>query len=308
MEEPRSPWRALARRWVPWLVAAAVLGLLLLRYPPGAVAGAMAAGDALAIAAWTAAVAVLGLAAMALADWLLFSAFARALRLRDVVRGRAGTTILMTLHYGASAGGYGVWLARRTGAGAAASSAAIGYQMLSDLCALCWFALATALLWGDELPRRDLVLAVTAAGGVGLAVLLLVGARVVPQRLGGIARAWRAVGPARFAASLALRIAALGVNVGGTIAAARAFGLDIPAGAMAARLPVLYIVGALPLNVFGLGAVTAAWVALFDRFVPGAAILAFQFLYQGSSIAMTVLRGLPFLPSVLRDIARAERS
>jgi len=303
MEERRSAWRALARRWVPWLVAAAVLGLLFLRYPPGEVTAAMARGNWLAIAPWNAAVALVGLAAMALADWLVFSAFAE-LGLWDVVRGRGGTTILMTIHYGASAGGYGVWLARRTGAGAAASSAAIGYQMLSDLCALCWFTLATALAWADALPRRDLVVAVSGVGAGSLTLLLLVGARLVPRQLGGIARAWRAVSPARFAASLALRIATLGVNVGGTIAAAHAFGLDIPAGAMAAGLPVIYIVGALPLNVLGLGAVTAAWVAVFDRFAPGAAILAFQFLWQALSIAMTVLRGLPFLSSVLRDIAR----
>ncbi len=302
--EQRSRWRALARRWVPWLVAAVALALLFLRYPPGEVAEAMARGDALAVAPWLALVAVLGLATMALADWLVFSAFAPGLRLFDVVRGRAGTTILMTIHYGASAGGYGVWLARRTGAGAAASSAAIGYQMLSDLCALLWFACGTALLWGDRLPRRDAVVALCGAGAGGLTVLLVVGARVVPSRLGAFARAWRAIGAARFAASLALRIATLGVNVAGTIGAARAFGLEVPAGALAAGLPVIYVVGALPLNVLGLGAVTAAWVAVFQRFAPGAEVLAFQFLYQALSIALTVARGLPFLPSVLRDIAR----
>jgi hypothetical protein len=308
MEERRSPWRALARRWVPWLVAAAVLALLFLRYSPRDIALAMGRGDALAIAPWTAAVALLGLAAMGLADWLIFSAFAAALRLWDVVRGRGGSTILTTLHYGASVGAYGVWLARRTGAGAAATSAAIGYQMLSDLCALSWFALATALAWGDDLPRRDLVVAVTAGGGGGLSLLLLLGARVVPRRFGGLASAWRAVAPPRFAASLALRAITLAVNVGATIAAARGFGLAIPAGAMAAGLPVIYIVGALPLNVLGFGAVTAAWVGMFDRFAAGADILAFQFLYQAFSIAMTVARGLPFLSSVLRDIARTADS
>jgi hypothetical protein len=154
------------------------------------------------------------------------------------------------------------------------------------------------------MPRRDLVVVVCGCGAAGLTLLLVVGARVVPRRLGAFARAWRAIGPARFAASLALRIATLGVNVGVTIGAARAFGLDIPAGAMAAGLPVIYVVGALPLNVLGLGAVTAAWVAVFDRFAPGAEILAFQLLFQALSIAMTVARGLPFLPSVLRDIAR----
>jgi len=302
--EERSRWRALARRWVPWLVAATVLGLLFVRYRPGEVAEAMSSGDALAVVPWCALVAVLGLAAMSLADWLVFSAFAAGLRWFDVVRGRAGTTILMTLHYGVSVGGYGVWLARKTGAGAAACSAAIGYQMLSDLCALSWFAVGSALLWGDGLPRRDLVIALCGACAAGATLLLLVGARVVPRRLGGFARAWRAISPARSAASLGFRVVTLAINVGGTIAAARAFGLDIPAGAMAAGLPVVYVVGALPLNVLGLGAVTAAWVAVFARFASGPEILAFQFLYQALSIALTVLRGLPFLPSILRDIAR----
>ena len=302
--EGRSAWRALARRWVPWLVAAGVLALLFLRYPPGEIARAMARGEALAIAPWTGLVALLGLAVMALADWLVFSAVAGRLTLLDVVRGRAGTTILMTLHYGASVGGYGVWLARKTGAGAAASSAAIGFQMLSDLCALSWFTLGAALLWGDALPRREVVIAVCGAGAGLTTLLLLLGARVLPRRLGAFAGAWRAIGPGRFAASLALRLAALAINVGGILAAARGFGLEVPLGAMAAGLPVVFVVGALPLNVLGLGAVTAAWVAIFDRFAPGAAILAFQFLYQAFSIAWTILRGLPFLPSVLRDIAR----
>ena len=35
-----------------------------------------------------------------------------------------------------------------------------------------------------------------------------------------------------------------------------------------------------------------------------AEILAFQLIWQALSIALTVVRGLPFLPSVLRDIAR----
>jgi hypothetical protein len=114
MEERRSPWRALARRWVPWLVAAAVLALLFLRYPPRDIGLAMGRGDALAIAPFTAALALLGLASMGLADWLVFSSFAATLRVRDVVRGRGGSTILTTLHYGASVGAYGVWLARTT--------------------------------------------------------------------------------------------------------------------------------------------------------------------------------------------------
>jgi hypothetical protein len=212
----------------------------------------------------------------------------------------------MTFGYTASAGGYAVWLARRTGAGAARALGAMSYQMLSDLCAVCWFALGAALLGGESLPAaaRAPVVLVAAGGAIGLTALALVGARAAPRRVrrSRFVATWDRVGPARFAASLLLRLATVAINVGGTCLAARAFGLPVPAGALAVGLPIVYLVGALPANVLGLGAVTAAWVAVFGRWADSADILAFQLLFQLLSTAAIVARGLPFLPSVLRDL------
>lgn len=299
--------RALVRL-APWLIALAVTGALLLRYSPGAIAQEIARGDSLATLPWVIAVALVSLAVMVVADWSMFSAaLGRArLDLVSVLRGRAAAWVLMSLGYGFSGAGYGVWLARRSGAGATRAVSALAQQMLADLSAVFWFALVSLPLAGAIVPERaraPIVLA-AALGALGTSAILFFGHAVAPRRFreSRAVSAWRAVGRWRLAASLALRVVALLVNVVGSWAAARAFGLDVPFGAMAAGLPIVYLVGALPFNVAGLGPVSAAWVVVFDRWAPAAELLAFQFVYQMLSTAMVVARGLPFLPSVMRDI------
>jgi hypothetical protein len=300
------------RRVAPWVVAAVVVALLLVRYSPSAIAHAVMDGDAVAALPWGALVAAVSLGVMSVADWLVFEASLGArMGLGAVVRGRAATAMLSALHVGASGVGYGVWLARRSGAGAGASVGALFYQMIADLCAVLCFALGAALLGGELIADevRGAVVVTASVGAVVLSAALAIGARALPRRIAesAAAGAWRRVGVGRFAASMALRIASLGVNVGGTWAAARAFGLELPWWAMAVGLPVTYLVTALPVNVAGLGAVSAAWVALFERWAPGAEILAFQFVWQLVTMAMLVARGLPFLPSVTRDIAQDDQ-
>ena len=301
--------RRLLRRLAPWLLAGVVLAVLLLRHSPDEIAREMARGEALAILPWAALVAILALGSMALADHLLFAAALGApRRVLEVARGRAATAILMTFGNGATVGGYGLWLARVTGAGARATLAAVLFQVLCDLAALCWFALGAAALGAGVVlePARQATLVVAALGAVALPALLLWGAPLLPRRLGGagLARVWTRVGAGRLAGSLLLRVVTVAINIGGTFAAARAFGLDIPPAVMAVGLPVVYLVGALPINVLGLGAASAVWVTLFAAHAPGAELLAFQFLYQLAAIAMLVVRGLPFLPGVLRDLGR----
>ena len=85
--------------------------------------------------------------------------------------------------------------------------------------------------------------------------------------------------------------------------AARLFGLDIPFTVMAAYFPVVLLVGAIPINVAGFGAVQAAWL-LFEGHATGAQILAFQFLWTLSLAAVVVLRGLPFVKGFVDEIAQ----
>ncbi len=304
-----SGTRGWLRGLAPWIVAALVIGALLWRYSPRAIAAELARGDVLALLPWTLGVAAVSLAIMTVADWLVLvpSLGARErLRLRDVAGGRAATSLLSTLSYGLSSGGYGVWIARRTGAGAAATVGATTYQLASDLGAVCLFALPAALLGADLLPARVGASAAVVAGlGVlGVTALLVLGPRVAPRRLreSRVVAAWRRVPPGAGALGAVLRTAGLGVHIAGTWGAARAFGMELPAEALAAGLPIVYLVGALPMNVLGLGAVQAAWVALFAAHAPGARLLAFQFAYQLMTIVAILVRGLPFLPRVLRDL------
>lgn len=300
-------------RWLrglaPWIAAAVVIGALIWRYSPSAIAAELARGDVLAMLPWTLAVAVASLALMAVADWMVLvpSLDARErLRLRDVARGRAVTSMLSSLSYSLSSGGYGVWVARRTGAGAAATVGATTYQLLSDLGAVCLFALPAALLGAGLLPARVGATAAVVAGlgALGVTALLVLGPRVAPRRLreSRVVTAWRRVPLGAGALGTVLRAAALGVNIAATWGAARAFGMELPAVALVAGLPIAYLVGALPVNVLGLGAVQAAWVALFAAHAPGARLLAFQFAFQIMYVLALLVRGLPFLPAFLRDL------
>jgi hypothetical protein len=254
---------------------------------------------------------VVALVVMSMADCLVFT-FALGvgdrLRLSDVARGRAATAILMSLNYGLSSGGYAVWLARRTGAGAAAAVGAATYQVLSDLGALCLFALPAALLGAPLLPSGVGLSAalVALSGTVGVFTLLMGVPRAAPRRLREtrLLRTWSRVPIGVGVTSALLRAATVAINIAGTWAAARAFGLTIPPEALLAGLPITYLVGSLPVNVLGLGAVQAAWLALFDSHAPGAQILAFQFAFQLLGALTLVARGLPFLPRVLRDLTR----
>lgn len=299
------------RRLAPWAVAAAVVALLLSRYSPRLIADELVRGDVLGLVPWVAAVTSGGLVTMALADWLVFSAALGGdrLRIRDVARGRAATAVVMSIHMGLSTGSYAVWLARRTGAGAGATVGAATYQMVSDLGAVCLLALPAALLGADMLPRGVGASAAVLSGicVLGSSALLLLGPRIAPRRWRHVRAlaAWVRVPPAVWAASTALRAATIAINMAGTWGAARAFGLEVPFAALAAGLPITYLVGALPVNVLGLGAVQATWVALFAAHAPGARILAFQFAYQLLGALALLLRGLPFLPGVMRDLERA---
>ncbi|MEJ7735658.1 MAG: hypothetical protein WKG00_41530, partial [Polyangiaceae bacterium] len=113
---------------------------------------------------------------------------------------------------------------------------------------------------------------------------------------------WRRAG----AGAALISVLGRGVNValilGMTWLGARAFGLGIPASAMATYLPIILLVSALPVNIAGLGPATAVWVLAFERWVPGERVVAFQFLWQLAFGLGVVVRGLPFVRKVIAEI------
>jgi hypothetical protein len=104
--------------------------------------------------------------------------------------------------------------------------------------------------------------------------------------------------------SLAARCGTISVLIIATWVAGRAFGLPVPLKAWASFLPVLLVIGAMPINVGGFGPVQAAWLMLFGPWASGPAILAFQFLWHLALITALFLRGAPFLRDVVADVAK----
>src|SRR5207244_1582614 len=111
-----------AARLAPWLLALAVFVALLRKYDPAEVLAQMRSGSWGAMLPFPFAMPFVYLFVHGYCDTVIFRRTLGSMRWRDVVRGRAGTAILMLLGYVFGHGAMGVWLARRTGASARAVS------------------------------------------------------------------------------------------------------------------------------------------------------------------------------------------
>ncbi len=293
-----SPLRTWLGRLAPWLLAVLVLVALLRKYDPALVAAQMRAGSWAAMAPLAMSPPFFYLLVHGLCDTSIFRAtLGDELRWRDVVRGRSGTAILMLLGYVFGHGAMGVWLARRTGATARAVSGAVLYGMLSDLAAVS-LVTAVATLLGD-VPRsvRVLALVLTAIP----TALALAGPSLLARTRAPFLAAWRSLPPALGLAQILGRAFDIAVVVVISWTAARAFGMPIPLAAFATYMPIILLASSLPISVAGFGAAQAAWL-VFLPWAPGEQILAFQLLWQLFFGLGIVVRGLPFVRGVVREI------
>ena len=288
------------------MLTAAVLALLLRRYSLADIFAEVARGDAGPLLLWAGGAALASLIVMGAADWLLIRRALAPLSLGQVIRGKGGSGVLGVVSYGVGQGGYGLWLARTSRRGGRAAVGLIAYIMLLDLTAVC--AIASVTLWmGDlELPGSSALLLWSLAPLIALGLMgaALVGPRLLRDRIRDpkLLNPWLAI-PARvYALSLALRIVNVGAAMLITWAAARSFGLDIALSVFCTYLPILFLIGSLPIHVAGLGAVQLAWVLVFRPYAAGETILAFQFLFSTLVAIAVVVRGLPFVAGILRDL------
>lgn len=303
---PRSPRPSAARVWArrlaPWAISAAAIAAILQRYSAREIAAHLAAGHVGPVGPVAIALIVALLPLVAAWDFLVFRGALGGPAYRDVIRGKAGSAVLMSLGYAFGNGGYGVWLARRTGAGAGATAGAMLYVVLSDLAAVC--LVATGPAWSAPIDgARSLRFVAPAIAAVAIA-LLLGAPRVVSSGSGrrAILAAWAAVPASRGALQIAGRCFNITLIVLATWVGARAFGLAIPAAAMATYMPIILLVGSLPVNVAGFGAVQGVWLLAFGAYARGEQILAFNVVWSLLCGAAILMRGLPFVRRVVAEI------
>ncbi len=292
-------------RVLPWLITGGIIGALLYKYPLARILDEAARGDPIAMLPYGVGVPIAILVMISTWDYLVFRAALGEIGWLDVLRGKAASSMLMTIGYAVGQGGYGAWVSRRTGADVRTSFGIVLYIMTSELISVCIVAGVAVWVGGAEIPegaRRTVgVIAPAIAGGlVGLALI----SPWLHRTRGWNARflkAWASVPPGVFLAQQLGRCTNISLGVVGTWAAANAFGVPLPLAAVATYLPVVLLVGALPINVAGLGAVQAAWL-LFEPWAPGEQILAWQFIWQLMLAVMMVVRAAPFLRKALREL------
>jgi uncharacterized membrane protein YbhN (UPF0104 family) len=284
------------RRAVPWVIAAAILGYLAATVPLGEVVAAVERTSLAGLVGL--AVGLVGslLLADGLAMWVGFrEALGPGLRYRDLVVVRGASYLLAVLNYGAGQGGIVYFLRERHGVPVAAG---LGAVLLASGAFVVVVALAVGLgLAAGAIPERAGLVAVVVALAAALPGYLL----VIAVRPGFLAR--RAVLEPLFRAGLGgtLRVAAaraphLAVLIVGHWLALRLFGIEVPLAAALTLLPVMFLVGTLPLAPSGLGTTQAAAITLFAGFAPGdeaarhASVLAYSLSLQvvGTLISASV--------------------
>jgi hypothetical protein len=303
---PTPTWRARLFRYLPYVVAVLVIAFILRQYSLGDIIAEIRKGDALPMVPIALVTYVISLLFVGLADRIVIGAESpeNAPGYFGVMRGKAAAVVLHIVHYALGQGAYGTWIARRTGIGVARASGLMLYIVAAELCSVCAYA---AIVIGIGKPAVPTSLFYTVIGVSGVLTAFVVFSAVRPGEPLRFLGTWKRVGPKRGILQLLVRLCQHATTTTGTWLAAQAFGLDIPMTVMLSYLPVILVVASLPVNVAGLGAVQGAWL-LLAPWAPGERILAFSIVWQAFSAGALVLRGLPFLSGVMRDIREGQRA
>jgi hypothetical protein len=86
------------------------------------------------------------------------------------------------------------------------------------------------------------------------------------------------------------------------------FGIHIPLGRLMTFLPVVFLLGALPITVAHLGTSQAAWIFFFSDYAPEADLLAYSLVSHLTFMLANGTFGVLFLPKAYSDLFLRERT
>ncbi len=303
VENPRWRW---VRRLGPWVITAAVVTAILVKYPIGRIVDEMQKGNVWGMVP-VALVASIGLWFTATTgDYFILRPMAPGLRYPFLLRSKAGMSVLNALGLALNYGGFALWIHRVLGVGWRASGGTVLMITLGDLTAVSAVALVSLTIGGDALPGETQDRLRWAAPTMFVVAGLFLIAPRPTGRKRAVLAPWQLVPRLNRPLSVLCRACTIVILIFATGGGARAFGLPVPLRAWATFLPVLLVIGALPVNVGGMGPVQAAWLVLFAPWASGPQILAFQFLWHLILVSALFVRGAPFLRGVIADVARGQ--
>lgn len=120
--------------------------------------------------------------------------------------------------------------------------------------------------------------------------------------------AFRALRPAQALAILALKGAVFLLSLFVHKYALTLFGIDIPTRLLLTFLPLVFMIGALPVTVAHLGTSQAAWIFFFQDYAPQADLLAYSLVSHLTFMLANGTIGLLFMPKAYADLFGKNRA
>jgi hypothetical protein len=239
--------------------------------------------------------------------WRVVRWFHGDLSFADLLPVRAVDYLLSILNHRVSQGAMVVYLARRlTTSLLEIASSILFLDFLQKTHLILWAGVGMALV-SDSLP------ATLALVPLGLALLWTVFLGYVHGGFGFLGRIFRApdwrlfrtfrlAGVSRYAQVLLWKAPLLLGAVVAHYHATKAFGFEIPMARLLATLPIIFMVGSLPINVARLGTTPLAWIFFHGDVVDPPKLLAYSLAGHLTFMLANAGLGLAFLPRAYREL------
>jgi len=230
---------------------------------------------------------------------------------RDLLPVRAVDYLISVLNHRLSQGAMVVYLARRLSAGLLEIASTILFLDFLQKTHLILWASVGMMLVSEHLPAALLLAPVAVVllwfvflgyvhGGLGFL------GRFFTRPQWRLLRTFRLARPEQYIAVLALKAPLLLLAVVAHGYAIRSFGFEIPFTRLLATLPIIFIVGALPINVARLGTAPLAWLFFHGDIVPAPQLLAYSLAAHLTFMIANAVLGIGFLPRAYRELFGVE--
>jgi branched-subunit amino acid transport protein AzlD len=239
--------------------------------------------------------------------WRVVRWFHGELSLADLLPVRAVDYLLSILNHRVSQGAMVVYLSRRLPASLLEIASSILFlDLLQRTHLLLWAGVGMALV-SETLPLKlllvPLVLALLWAAflsyvGGGFAFL----GRFLRAPDWRLLRTFRLARAGRYAEVLLLKAPLLLAAVFAHYHATRAFGFEIPMPRLLATLPIIFMVGSLPINVARLGTTPLAWIFFHGDVIDPPKLLAYSLAGHLTFMLANAALGAVFLPRAYREL------
>ena len=242
---------------------------------------------------------------------LLIRWFHGPLPYRDLLPVRAVTYLVSILNTQLAQGALALYIHRRFHTPLAHITSTIALLVLLETTNLILFAtLGTiALPGGAPLLLLGLPLAL---GAVWLLLISLARGQlgILSRRLGGSAllSTFRRASLRQCAVILGLKACVFCLALLVHSQTLGFFGIAIPLARLVTCLPIIFLVGALPITVAHLGTSQAAWIFFFSAYAPTADLLAYSLVSHLTFMLANGTFGVLFLPKAYSDLFLRERT